>query len=239
MCRAPRRRGLHGTPRTISSANPCGCWGWRALEARSSSPHWPPSSRSWSASSTSALPSVRCGRVITTPRGHRTQGSRCAPVSSGSWRWSIRERVTGTPRRPVGWWFWRAATSSSWCFWCPAAGFRHPDEPRLVRAIDAVFVNAATQVLAPDGRPGLSLPVYLLAANSVLGTCVLDAVFAAGPLAAFQSALLIVDPLASIAIGVEPFEELLNNSPLDLLFGCSFAWPCSRGGAHDQVGADP
>ena len=95
------------------------------------------------------------------------------------------------------------------------------------------------RVLAPDGRPGLSLPVYLLAANSVLGTCILDAVFAAGPLAAFQSALLIVDPLASIAIGVEPFEELLNNSPLDLLFGCSFAWPCSRGGAHDQVGADP
>ena len=60
-----------------------------------------------------------------------------------------------------------------------------------------------------------------------------------GPGAAFQSALLIVDPLDSIAIGVEPFEELLNNSPLDLLFGCSFAWPCSRGGAHDQVGADP
>jgi hypothetical protein len=67
----------------------------------------------------------------------------------------------------------------------------------------------------------------------------LDAVFAAGPLAAFQSALLIVDPLASIAIDVEPFEEQLDNSPLDLLFGCSFAWPCSRGGAHDQVGADP
>jgi hypothetical protein len=67
----------------------------------------------------------------------------------------------------------------------------------------------------------------------------LDAVFAAGPLAAFQSALLIVDPLASIAIDVEPFEEQLDNSPLDLLFGCSLAWPCSRGGAHDQVGADP
>jgi len=67
----------------------------------------------------------------------------------------------------------------------------------------------------------------------------LDAVFAAGPLDASQSALLIVDPLASIAIGVEPFEEQFNNSPLDLLFGCSFWWPCSRGGAHDQVGADP
>ena len=94
-------------------------------------------------------------------------------MSSGSWRWSIRERVTGTPRRPVGFWFWRAATFSSWCFSCPAAGFRHPDGPRLVRAIDAVFVNAATQVLAPDGRPGLFLfrPVYSLAAISVLGTC--------------------------------------------------------------------
>jgi hypothetical protein len=41
------------------------------------------------------------------------------------------------------------------------------------------------RVLAPDGRPGLSLPVYLLAANSVLGTCILDAVFAAGPRGCF------------------------------------------------------
>ena len=85
----------------------------------------------------------------------------------------------------------------------------------LVWAIDAAFVKAATVVLAHDGWSGLFLhwPVYAVVVSGVLGTTLLEAAFAAGPLAASQSALLIVDPLASIAIGVELFGEQLRRSP--------------------------
>jgi drug/metabolite transporter (DMT)-like permease len=85
----------------------------------------------------------------------------------------------------------------------------------LVWAIDAAFVKAATEVLAHQGWSGLFLhwPVYAVVVSGVLGTVLLEAAFAAGPLAASQSALLIVDPLASIALGVELFGEQLNSSP--------------------------
>ncbi|MBV8462561.1 MAG: hypothetical protein JO368_04660, partial [Acidimicrobiales bacterium] len=56
-------------------------------------------------------------------------------------------------------------------------------------------------------------PVYAVVATGVLGTILLEAAFAAGPLSASQSTLLIVDPLASIVIGIELFEEKLNTSP--------------------------
>ena len=85
----------------------------------------------------------------------------------------------------------------------------------LVWAVDAAFVKAATEVLAHHGWSGLFLhwPVYAVVVSGVLGTVLLEAAFAAGPLATSQSALLIVDPLASIAIGIELFGEQLNSSP--------------------------
>ncbi len=94
----------------------------------------------------------------------------------------------------------------------------------LVWAIDAAFVKAATEVLAHEGWSGLFVhwPVYAVVVTGVLGTVLLEAAFAAGPLAASQSALLIVDPLASITIGIELFGEQLRNSPaaivLEILF---------------------
>jgi hypothetical protein len=94
----------------------------------------------------------------------------------------------------------------------------------LVWAIDAAFVKAATEVLAHDGWGGLFLhwPVYGVVVSGVLGTVLLEAAFAAGPLAASQSALLIVDPLASIAIGIELFGERLNSSPLAITLQVAF-----------------
>jgi drug/metabolite transporter (DMT)-like permease len=85
----------------------------------------------------------------------------------------------------------------------------------LVWAIDAAVVKAATEVLARDGWGGLFLhwPVYAVVVTGVLGTVLLESAFAVGPLAASQSALLIVDPLASIAIGIELFGEQLRSSP--------------------------
>ncbi len=86
----------------------------------------------------------------------------------------------------------------------------------LVWAIDAAFVKAATEVLAHHGWSGLFVhwPVYGVVVTGVLGTVLLESAFTAGPLAASQSALLIVDPLASIAIGIELFGEQLRNAPV-------------------------
>ena len=94
----------------------------------------------------------------------------------------------------------------------------------LVWAIDAAFVKAATEVLAHEGWSGLFLhwPVYAVVVSGVLGTVLLESAFAAGPLAASQSALLIVDPLASIAIGIELFGEQLNNSPVAIVLQVAF-----------------
>jgi len=85
----------------------------------------------------------------------------------------------------------------------------------LVWAIDAAVVKSDTEVLAHHGWGGLFLhwPVYGVILTGVLGTVLLESAFAVGPLAASQSALLIVDPLASIALGIELFGEQLRNSP--------------------------
>ena len=86
----------------------------------------------------------------------------------------------------------------------------------LVWAIDAAFVKSATDVLARVGLWHLFLhwPVYGVVATGILGTVLLESAFAVGPLAASQSALLIVDPMASIAIGIELFGEQLRSSPI-------------------------
>jgi drug/metabolite transporter (DMT)-like permease len=85
----------------------------------------------------------------------------------------------------------------------------------LMWAIDAAVVKTATEVLGHEGivRLFLHWPVYGVVITGVLGTVLLEAAFTAGPLSASQSTLLIVDPLASIAIGIELFHEKLNNSP--------------------------
>ncbi len=85
----------------------------------------------------------------------------------------------------------------------------------LVWAIDAAFVKAATETLARDGWIGMFAhwPVYAVVVSGVAGTFLLESAFTAGPLAASQSALLIVDPIASIVMGVELFGEQLTHTP--------------------------
>jgi hypothetical protein len=84
----------------------------------------------------------------------------------------------------------------------------------LVWAIDAAFVKSATDLISNSGWTALLVhwQLYAVVATGVLGTLLLQAAFAAGPLAASQPAILIVDPLASIALGVELFGERLNTS---------------------------
>ena len=110
----------------------------------------------------------------------------------------------------------------------------------LVWAIDAAFVKAATEVLAHEGWSGLfeHWPIYAVVASGVLGTVLLEAAFAAGPLAASQSALLIVDPLASIAIGIELFGEQLRSSPAAIVLQVLLlVWHVRWGGAAVEVGS--
>lgn len=85
----------------------------------------------------------------------------------------------------------------------------------LVWSVDAGVVKAATQVLQRDGWSGLFLhwPVYVLAVSGMLGTLLVQGAFKVGPLGASQPAMLIVEPLAGIAVGVILFGERLANSP--------------------------
>ncbi len=85
----------------------------------------------------------------------------------------------------------------------------------VVWSVDAAFVKQAVDTLAHGGLPGLLThwPVYAMAATGILGTILLQAAYTVGPLAASQATLLIVDPLASIALGIELFGEQLSTGP--------------------------
>jgi hypothetical protein len=85
----------------------------------------------------------------------------------------------------------------------------------VVWSVDAAFVKETVDELARRGALGLVLhwPLYGMIATGVGGTILLQEAFRVGPLAASQATLLIVDPLASIALGVELFAERLNTGP--------------------------
>jgi drug/metabolite transporter (DMT)-like permease len=85
----------------------------------------------------------------------------------------------------------------------------------VVWSVDAAFVKQTVDVLAHVGPLGLltAWPFYAMIATGVLGTALLQGAYAVGPLAASQATLLIVDPLVSIALGIELFHEQLNTGP--------------------------
>jgi drug/metabolite transporter (DMT)-like permease len=85
----------------------------------------------------------------------------------------------------------------------------------VVWSVDAAFVKQTVDVLAHGGLPAVFMhwPLYAMIATGVLGTALLQGAYAAGPLAASQAALLIVDPLVSITLGVELFHEQLSSDP--------------------------
>ncbi len=86
----------------------------------------------------------------------------------------------------------------------------------VVWSVDAAFVKQAVDVLARSGLLGLLVhwPLYAMIATGVLGTILLQGAYAVGPLAASQATLLIVDPLVSIALGIELFHEQLRTGPV-------------------------
>ena len=85
----------------------------------------------------------------------------------------------------------------------------------VVWSLDAAFVKISVDTLAHSGLIGLitTWPLYAMIATGVFGMVLLQASYAAGPLASSQATMLIVDPLASIALGIELFHEPLRTSP--------------------------
>jgi uncharacterized membrane protein len=82
----------------------------------------------------------------------------------------------------------------------------------IVWSLDAAFVKETVDQLAHSGLIGLLFhwPLYAMVATGVMGTILLQGAFRVGPLAASQATLLILDPLASIALGIELFHEDLR-----------------------------
>jgi drug/metabolite transporter (DMT)-like permease len=90
--------------------------------------------------------------------------------------------------------------------------------------VDASFVKQLTDTLQLHGLLGVfdHWPLYALVVTGILGAVLTQAAFNAGPLSASQPALLIVDPLASIVLGVLIFGEHLN-ATVSALVGAVFA----------------
>ena len=85
----------------------------------------------------------------------------------------------------------------------------------VVWSVDAAFVKQTVDVLARSGVLGLLThwPLYAMIATGVLGTVLLQGAYAVGPLAPSQATMLIVDPLTSIALGIELFGESCAPAP--------------------------
>ena len=84
----------------------------------------------------------------------------------------------------------------------------------VVWSLDASFVKQLTDVLQLHGVLGVfdHAPLYALVVTGILGAVLTQAAFNVGPLSASQPALLIVDPLASIILGVLIFGERLDST---------------------------
>jgi drug/metabolite transporter (DMT)-like permease len=85
----------------------------------------------------------------------------------------------------------------------------------LAWALMAVFIKAATDTLAAFGIGGMLTrwPVYALAAAAAAGTLLEQSALHVGPLSVSQPLLVIVNPMASIALSVWLFDERFTNSP--------------------------
>jgi drug/metabolite transporter (DMT)-like permease len=81
-------------------------------------------------------------------------------------------------------------------------------------ALNAAFIKAATDLI---GRGTLhffaSWPPYAVAVTGLGAFFLVTNAFQSGPLTATQPALTVLDPIASIIIGAEVFDETLRSSP--------------------------
>ncbi len=86
----------------------------------------------------------------------------------------------------------------------------------VVWAIEAAFIKATTDVIASSGYGGLFAhwPVYALIVAGVAGLLSEQTALHVGPLQVSQPLIVIVDPLASVVVGVWLYHEHLATSGL-------------------------
>jgi drug/metabolite transporter (DMT)-like permease len=89
----------------------------------------------------------------------------------------------------------------------------------LIWAFTAALIKTMTNVIHHGGWSQLFLhwPVYAVVVVGVTGLIVVQSAFQAGPLTASQPALIIVDPMASILIGVWLFNDRLASRAEDVV----------------------
>jgi hypothetical protein len=85
----------------------------------------------------------------------------------------------------------------------------------LAWALMATFLKTTTDTLATVGIGGTltSWPVYALAVSAVTGTLLEQAALHVGPLSVSQPLLVIINPLASIALSIWLFDERFTGGP--------------------------
>ena len=85
----------------------------------------------------------------------------------------------------------------------------------LAWALMATFIKAAAQALTTFGIAGMLTrwPVYALAAAAVTGTLLEQSALHLGPLSVSQPLLVMIDPFASIILGIWLFGERFTDSP--------------------------
>jgi drug/metabolite transporter (DMT)-like permease len=88
----------------------------------------------------------------------------------------------------------------------------------LAWALMAVFIKATTDALASFGVAGTLTrwPLYALAVAAIAGSLLEQAALHVGPLSVSQPLLVVVNPLASIALSVWLFKEHFTSSPVKL-----------------------
>ena len=99
----------------------------------------------------------------------------------------------------------------------------------IMWALVAAFIKATMATLTQYGASGVFLhwPVYALAGAGLAAEVLDQITLHVGPLSFSQPFLVIVDPIASIALSVWIFEEYFTESPLRLLAGSlSFVGMC-------------
>ncbi|MGC8510531.1 MAG: DMT family transporter [Acidimicrobiales bacterium] len=93
-------------------------------------------------------------------------------------------------------------------------------------AIEAAFIKATTDVITSSGYGGLFAhwPVYALIVAGIAGLLSEQSALHVGPLQVSQPLIVIVDPLASVVVGVWLFREhLATSAPRAPLAGVAFA----------------
>ena len=88
-------------------------------------------------------------------------------------------------------------------------------------ALLATFLKTATDTLTTSGIGTVltQWPVYALVVSGVVGTLLQQAALHVGPLSVSQPVLVVVNPVASIILGVWVFDERFTQSPAEIAIG--------------------